>query len=353
MPSSSGSRFRLDEHALQASALRAQVLERCRRTLRHDINNAIQSIHSGLELLDKCVASADLARVSPQQCIALLQQQFVTLREALDRLVSDIAEPADGSETFDLSALTRDALQLLRHERAASRATIRIESSVTAHARKVDIRTVVLALLFDAIDHAPQDGAIEVDVAQRDQEAIVEIRGARPSMRAEEASASPLTRLIKSLLAAEGVDLRIRQADEIVCMSLHLPSPADQTGMQPAPEDSVRVLIADRNPDAADSLAMLLQLEGMQAQTLYSGEQLQHVLATFAPDIALIDVELSGCDIYEVARAVRERDACRPLLAQVSSTDRAKHAVFDVQLLRPVEWPQLEALIARAKDKAR
>ena len=62
MTASSGTPFRLDERALQASALRAQVLERCRRTLHHDMNNAVQSIHSGLELLAKCIDSPGIAR---------------------------------------------------------------------------------------------------------------------------------------------------------------------------------------------------------------------------------------------------------------------------------------------------
>ncbi|NLG77599.1 MAG: response regulator [Xanthomonadaceae bacterium] len=353
MTSSSGSRFRLDEHALHASALRAQVLERCRRTLRHDINNAVQSIHSGLELLGKCIASSEVARVSPQECVALLQQQFVTLRETLDRLVSEIAEPAPDPDTFDVSALTDEALQLLRHERAASNAKIHIESGITAYARSGNIRTVVLALLLDAIDHAPRDATLELAVSQQNQEAIVTIKSARSSMTADETSASPLIRLIKSVLASEGVDLRIQRAGGAVNMTLHLPSPADRRSVRPTPRDAVRVLIADRNPDAADSLAMILQLEGMQAQTLYSGEQLQHVLSTFAPDIALIDVDLPGCDVYEVARAVREQDADRPLLAQVSSTDLAKHAAFDAQLLRPVEWSQLQALIAQAREQNR
>lgn len=352
MPSHDGSHFRLDEYGLQASALRAQVLERCRRTLRHDINNAVQSLHSGLELLSKCVASPGVARVTPENCVALLQQQLVTLRQTLERMVADISEPAADPETFDFSNLTSEALELLRHERAAAKAKTNIEADVSAHARRVNIRTAVLALLLDAIDHTPSDGAIQVDVSRRGHQAFLEIRSARALANAAEISASPLMRMLRALLAEERSELEVREVEEgIIGTAVCLPSPAEDTAKQRSRNDPARVLIADRNRDAADSLAMILQLEGMRAQTHYEGSRLPEVLASFAPDVALIDLDLPGCDVYEIARRVRERSEGRPLLAQVSSTDRVKHDAFDAHLLRPVEWPQLQALIARAMGR--
>ncbi len=352
MPSSSGSTFRLDERNLQSSALRAQVLERCRRTLHHDMNNAVQSIHSGLELLAKCIGMPGVVRVSPQECITLLQQQFVTLRQTLNRLVDDIAEPPGDPETFDVSALTSEALQLLRHERAASKAKLDIEAGVTVHARKVNVRTAILALLLDAIDHLPNEGTVQVAITRKDQQAVLEIGGTHRATSVEEPSARPLVRILKHMLAEDGVDIGVRHTGDAISTALYVPSPANDTSMPAASTAPVRVLIADRTRDAADSLAMILQLEGMEARTVYSGEQLRDVLTSFSPDVALIDIDLPGCNVYEVARAVREHDSNRPLLAQVSSTDREKHALFDAHLLRPVEWPQLQALITRARSRS-
>lgn len=328
------------------------MLERCRRTLHHDMNNAVQSIHSGLELLAKCIATPGIVRVSPQECIALLQQQFVTLRQTLDRLVDDIAEPPGDPETFDLSALTSEALQLLRHERAASKAKIDIESGVAAHARKVNVRTTVLALLLDAIDDLSSDGVLEVTIARKGQQAVLEISGIRGSASVEETSVSPLVRALKRMLAEDGAELGVRQAGDAISIAVYLPSPAQGAGPRAASTGPVRVLIADRTRDAADSLAMILQLEGMEARTVYSGDQLRDELASFSPDVALIDIDLPGCDVHDIARAAREQGANRPVLAQVSSTDQGKHALFDAHLLRPVEWPQLQALIARARSKS-
>lgn len=352
MPSSSGSRFRLDEHDLQSSALRAQVLERCRRTLRHDMNNAVQSIHSGLELLAKCIATPGIVRVTPQECIALLQQQFVTLRQTLDRLVDDIAEPPGEPESFDLSALTSEALHLLRHERAASKAKRALATDTTVTARKVNVRTAVLALLLDTIDHLSDDGGLEVAVVRKDRLAVLEISGPRRTANVEDVLASPLVRMLKHVLAEDSIEIGVSDAGGAIRTALYLPSSAQESSTLAPTAGPVRVLIADRTRDAADSLAMILQLEGMEARTVYSGAQLHDALAAFAPDIALIDVDLPGCDVYEVARTVRAQGTRRPVLAQVSSTDREKHAVFDAHLLRPVEWPQLQTLIAQARNRS-
>jgi DNA-binding response OmpR family regulator len=112
------------------------------------------------------------------------------------------------------------------------------------------------------------------------------------------------------------------------------------------------VLIADRNRDAADSLAMVLQLQGMQTEAVYSGTALSEAIDRFSPDVALIDIDLPGCDVVALASSLRERGGSRTLLAQVSSSELVKHQAFDAHFLRPVEWPQLQALVARAKESA-
>jgi CheY-like chemotaxis protein len=90
---------------------------------------------------------------------------------------------------------------------------------------------------------------------------------------------------------------------------------------------------------------MILQLEGHQAHTVYVGAALKEAIGSFAPDVVLIDSDLPGCNPIEVANAVRAREGTRPLMAQVSSSDRSSHPAFDANLIRPVEWPQLQSLL--------
>jgi CheY-like chemotaxis protein len=348
MSSSGDSKFRLDELSLQASALRAQILERCRRTLNHDLNNSIQSIHSGLELLSKCVSSPGALRVSPQECLHLLQQQFSNLQTTFRKLLSEIAEPPGEPEVVDLSEMLNAALQALRHERAISKAKVQLDPGLSVNVRKINLRSVLFGMLFDAIDHLPPDATVNIEAQRRDGTARVQIRidASAFESQADQQDAA-LSELLGALVQAEGGELHVDRAASYYALVMTLRSAPSQTA-DAAPATtatSAKVLIADRNRDAADSLAMILQLEGHVAQTVYVGAELKAALDAFSPDIVLIDSDLPGCNPVEVASAVRARKGTRPLLAQVSSSDRAAHVAFDANLIRPVEWPQLQRLL--------
>src|SRR5207302_69718 len=72
---------------------------------------------------------------------------------------------------------------------------------------------------------------------------------------------------------------------------------ADDAGMNPAqrarPEHAAhRVLVVDDNPDAADSLAMLLQALGNDVRVAYDGEEALDKALQFSPEIVLLDIGL-------------------------------------------------------------
>jgi CheY-like chemotaxis protein len=322
-------------------------LERCRRTLNHDLNNAVQSIHSGLELLSKCVNSPGTLRVTPQECLNLLQQQFTSLQTTFRKLLSDVAEPPGEPESVDVSAMFQAVLQALRHERSISKAKVAIDPGLSVIARKVNLRSVLFGTLFDAIDHLQPDATLSVGAAEQDRIARFEVRveGAVAKANAESQEGT-LSELLKRLVRAEGGELNIESSPTHYALVLTLPcAPKTAADDPPTQTTSAKVLIADRNRDAADSLAMILQIEGHVAQTIYVGTELRAALESFSPDIVLIDSDLPGCNPVEIANAVRARSGKRPLFAQVSSSDRAAHSAFDANLIRPVEWPQLQSLL--------
>jgi CheY-like chemotaxis protein len=105
-----------------------------------------------------------------------------------------------------------------------------------------------------------------------------------------------------------------------------------------------QVLIADDNRDAAESLAMLLELEGHQVTVASSGaEALEHIMR-YSPDVALLDIGMPKPDGYEVARQVRSNPACKQLVlvavtgwGQQGDKLRAREAGFDLHFTKPVE----------------
>jgi CheY-like chemotaxis protein len=114
-----------------------------------------------------------------------------------------------------------------------------------------------------------------------------------------------------------------------------------------------RVLIVDDNEDAANSLAMILNLGGHETVSVYTAVDALRRAASFRPDVVLLDIGLPGMDGYEVAQKLRELPGLRDIrLVAVTgygrSDDRirARDAGFDDHLTKPVEFAALERTLA-------
>jgi CheY-like chemotaxis protein len=114
-----------------------------------------------------------------------------------------------------------------------------------------------------------------------------------------------------------------------------------------------RVLIVDDNEDAANSLAMILQLSGHETASVYTAADALERAAAFRPDVVLLDIGLPGMDGYEVAQKMRELPGLRGIrLVAVTgygrSDDRlrARDAGFDDHLTKPVEFAVLDRTLA-------
>ena len=66
-----------------------------------------------------------------------------------------------------------------------------------------------------------------------------------------------------------------------------------------------RVLVVDDNRDAAESLAVFLQLSGHTVHTAYDGIEGVAAAETFRPDIVLLDIGMPNLNGYEACRRIR------------------------------------------------
>lgn len=109
-----------------------------------------------------------------------------------------------------------------------------------------------------------------------------------------------------------------------------------------------RVLVVDDNPDAANTLNMLLDLDGFAVTTVYDGAQAVAAVDVCTPDIVVMDIGMPQMDGYEAARQMRQRHGRDSLLlialtgwGQASDIDRAMAAGFDYHMVKPVDYEQL------------
>ena len=114
-----------------------------------------------------------------------------------------------------------------------------------------------------------------------------------------------------------------------------------------------RILVADDNLDAAASLGMLLELQGHEVRVVYDGLAAVEVAATFLPDIVLLDIAMPQLNGYDACGQIRAQapDANMLIVALTGWTGddmkrRAREAGFDFYLIKPVEVPALEKMVA-------
>jgi CheY-like chemotaxis protein len=118
-----------------------------------------------------------------------------------------------------------------------------------------------------------------------------------------------------------------------------------------------RVLVVDDLKINADSLAMLLEMAGNEVTKAYSGLEALEKADAIRPDIILMDLSMPGMDGYETARRIRDRFKHRKLVmvavsgwGQREVRMRSIEAGFDAHITKPVDFTDLERLMARLVD---
>ena len=113
-----------------------------------------------------------------------------------------------------------------------------------------------------------------------------------------------------------------------------------------------RILVVDDNHDAAETMAMLLRLEGFTVATAFDGVSALAEAASFQPRIVLLDIGMPGMDGYSVAEELRAReDTMSSIIIAVTGygqpEDRARvqAAGFTDHLTKPVNPDLLSTVL--------
>jgi CheY-like chemotaxis protein len=119
----------------------------------------------------------------------------------------------------------------------------------------------------------------------------------------------------------------------------------------------LRILIAEDDNDSAESLALVLRLEGHLVHIAPDGPTAIELAEFHTPDVILLDIGLPRMDGYEVARELQQRRTPRrPLLIAITGHGqraerlRAYEAGCDLHLTKPVAPEELLSLLARFQN---
>jgi CheY-like chemotaxis protein len=322
-----------------ASALRAQVLARMRAVLEHDIKNVLHGMLSGTELLSKSL-SANSPRVTPAECLVLLQQQLSRAQTTFHRILDDVTPASEDPADIDLAQLAGDCAHALRHQLQMFNAQLTVPAGLKVHAARDRLKDIVMFLLLDSIDRAPARSRIEISAQRVPDDASVTLmvdHTQDPSVRLPE-----LLPTLAALVQSFGGRLNATTNDGQRSVRLFLPL----SNSAATTNDALDLLIVDANPDAADSLAMLAQLEGFGAQSRYDIASATAALHANAPRAVIVDLD-GSVDGRSLLRTIRSSSGRQPRAIGLSHSHTETIPGFDAYLRKPLDLAALRRALER------
>ena len=119
---------------------------------------------------------------------------------------------------------------------------------------------------------------------------------------------------------------------------------------------SRRVLVVDDNADSAESLALLLRIEGHLVETANDGGTAIECAERFQPDAILLDLGMPGMNGYEVCEYIRQQAWGRSIFVvaqtgwgQAQDRARSLEAGFDAHLTKPIDPEAVQEMLVTLK----
>jgi PAS domain S-box-containing protein len=355
-------------------------------TLAHELRNPLAPL---------CSAMPMMGRAGGSRLADRLQQMMSRQLDYIVRLVDDL---------MDISRITRGRIALrcaptpladvLQGAVETSMPLIesahhrlnrsQVPDSIVLEADAVRLTQVFANLLNNAARYTSPGGQIWLHAYEEENMAIVSVRdngiGISPQMLprvfdifSQERDAASQRQgglgigltLVANLVRMHGGGVEAKSAglglgSEFIVRLPKAPkmAPAQEQGEagggKAGDDASQRVLVVDDNRDAADTLSMLLEFMGSkEVKVCNDGPAALAEMASFRPDVVLLDIGMPGMDGNEVARRIRQQPqfAGTRLVAltgwgQDEDRRRTQESGFDHHLTKPVDIAALQALLA-------
>ncbi|HWH41007.1 MAG TPA: PAS domain-containing protein [Usitatibacter sp.] len=351
-------------------------------TLAHELRNPLAPVRTAAEVL----MHPGLTQQQLSWACGVVQRQSKHMAHLLDDLL-DLARITQGKlqlkrELASLQAIVDTAIESTRPlvDRKTHRLAVDIEPGLPMiDGDPVRLSQIVANLVTNAAKYTDPGGSIDVRVERAGQGIAIRVidngigidPAAMPSLftmfsqvhndagRSDGGLGVGLA-LVKGLVALHGGSVNAASGGRGQGSTFSVMLPVVEEAAQPAatPRSGAngssrrRVLVADDNADAADTIAALLRLSGHTVVVAYNGAQALASAQSAPPDVAILDIGMPGMDGYDLARAIRTQPWGRAVTlvavtgwGQSRDRERAREAGFQHHITKPVDPLALQSLV--------
>jgi CheY-like chemotaxis protein len=355
-------------------------LEELLALLSHELRDPIHAISTNAWLI-RSRASAEGVR-RPAEAI---ERQVATLSQRLDDLLDVVRisqQPELKREDVTLQRVVSAAIEAAEAREDVHRRELTVEMAdepVEVTGDRARLEQCVVNLLSNAIKYSAQQTRILVSVAREGSEAVVRVKDEGVGIDPEELPRlfDRFTRgvaarshgvgglgiglhIARTLIEAHGgrIEAHSGGRDKGAEFLIRLPArelSAGASGGEASATSGLSILVVDDSPDAADSLAEVLAMQGHEPRAAYGGRDAIELGTSNAFDVALVDIGMPSVDGLEVARRIAQSpNGAGTLLVAVTGwgakadRERSKEAGFAYHLTKPLDYDTLGALLATA-----
>ena len=359
-------------------------------TLAHELRNPLAPLRNGLMILRK----GDGNGAAAVRARELMERQLTQLVRLVDDLL-DVSRVSQGKVAMkksitSLQSLVEVALETAKPliDSAGHALTVDLPAEpVLLHVDPTRMAQVLSNLLNNAAKYTPEGGRIALrarivepalleievedngvgipaDMLEKIFDLFTQVGGA---IERSQGGLGIGLSLAKRLVEMHGGHIRATSPGphrgsaflvQLPLLEAPAPSPeAHPAGSKAAGVASRSVLVVDDNVDAAETLVLLLELDGHRVEMVHTGAEALAAASARPPDIVFLDIGLPDLNGYEVAKRMREEPALRTTLIVAltgwgSERDReeAHRAGIDVHLTKPVTPEAMAAVISHPRS---
>lgn len=350
--------------------------------LAHELRNPLAPIHNSVEALRQGGGGNER-----ELALRIMERQLAQMVRLIDDLL-DVSRISRGKielkrELLDLASVVDHAIEVARppcDARSQALEVVLPREPLYVDADPARLIQIVGNLLNNACKFTQQGGRVSLTLEREGQQAVIRIGDNGIGIAGEQLSRifemfaqvdTSLERtegglgigltLVKKLVEMHGGRVEARSAglghgsEFVVRLPLAVGAPQPAAPASPSvrgqAQNPRRILLVDDNLDSAESLALLLRLNGHEVHTAHDGLAAVEAAGKLRPEVIVLDIGLPKLNGYEVARRVREQEKGGVFIVALTGWGseegrrRSGEAGFDAHLVKPVDFNALTRLL--------